>query len=76
MNMLNDVDDPQQRLKILKALLSTSISNNEVLEIIQEQIDALENGQQAESTEEENLGELEDSEEEFDVLIEWIKSVL
>ena len=45
MNTLQDVDDPIIRLKILKALLANSITDNEVVKLIQEQIDKLEEDQ-------------------------------
>ncbi len=47
MNTLQDVDDPIIRLKILKALLANTITDNEVVKLIQEQIDKLEEEQSA-----------------------------
>lgn len=42
MNMLNDIQDPAAKLKILKSMLSTYLSNQEVVRIIQDEIDKLE----------------------------------
>lgn len=42
MNLLGDIDDPIIKLKMLKALLSNSITNDEVMDLIQQQIDELE----------------------------------
>ena len=44
MNNLNDVEDTSLRLKILKSLLSNTITDNEVIDLIQEQIDLLDEG--------------------------------
>lgn len=41
MNTLADIEDPATRLKILKSLLSDTITNTEVISLVQEQIDAL-----------------------------------
>lgn len=42
MNSLSDIEDTATRLKILKSLLSDTLTNAEVISLIQEQIDALE----------------------------------
>lgn len=42
MNTLGDIQDPSIKLKITKSLLSSSISNTEVIDLIQEEIDKLE----------------------------------
>lgn len=42
MNALADIQDPPTRLKILKSLLSDTLTNTEVLSLIQDQIDTLE----------------------------------
>ena len=42
MNSLSDVAETSRRLKILKALLSDTLTNTEVIAVIQEEIDALE----------------------------------
>lgn len=42
MNTLTDIETPTTRLKILKALLASSVSDSEVLALIQEEIDRLE----------------------------------
>lgn len=63
MQQLNDIDDPIIKLKILKALLANSVSDTDVVNLIQEQIDKLEaeqegslegEGLETESEEEEN----------------------
>lgn len=41
MNMLADVEDQSSKLRITKALLSNIVTDNEVIDILQEQIDAL-----------------------------------
>ena len=61
MNLVSDIDDPIIKLKMLKALLSGSITNTEVINLIQEQIDKLE--QEAE----ENKAEEEETEEDVDL---------
>lgn len=50
MNALSDIDDVSTRLKILKSLLSDTLTNPEVISLIQEQIDTLES--EAEQAEE------------------------
>nr|DAH78812.1 MAG TPA: capsid assembly protein [Bacteriophage sp.] len=42
MNTLSDIEDIPSKLKILKSLLSTAITNVEVIDIIQKEIDKLE----------------------------------
>ena len=42
MNLLSDVEDPSQKLRILKILLAEIIDNPEVINVIQEEIDKLE----------------------------------
>ena len=49
MRMLEGIEDPVLKLKILKSLLSNVISNQEVMGYIQEQIDALEAAQEEEA---------------------------
>lgn len=55
LRMLDMIEDPITKLKILKSLLSNVISNQEVIELIQSQIDELE--QQAEEQAQEELGD-------------------
>ena len=50
MRMLEGVEDPVIRLKILKSMLSNVISNQEVIGLIQDQIDRLENDLAEEKT--------------------------
>lgn len=42
MGLVSDIEDNVIKLKMLKALLANSINNNEVIDLLQEQIDALE----------------------------------
>lgn len=42
MNTLNDIEDPLTRLKILKSMLSEALTNTEVSELIQKEIEKLE----------------------------------
>ena len=51
MRMLEGVEDPIIKLKILKSLLSNVISNQEVIELIQDQINQLEEELKEEETE-------------------------
>lgn len=43
MNMLQDVEDVTARLKIMKSLLTNVVTDNEIIQVIQDQIDELEN---------------------------------
>ena len=45
MNMLADIEDPIIKLKIMKSMLSNILTNGEVVDLIQQQIDALEEQQ-------------------------------
>lgn len=45
MDLLQDIEDPEVRLRILKALLSNALQDNEITELIQEEIEKLEDGQ-------------------------------
>lgn len=42
LDMTSDIEDPVTKLKILKALLSQTISNQEVIELVQDEIERLE----------------------------------
>ena len=61
MNNLSDIEDVTSRLKILKSLLSNVITDNEIIDIIQDEIDRLESEgetiEEASPTEEESGGE-------------------
>ena len=68
MNVLTDVDDPVVKLRILKSMLATTLTDGEVVEILQEQIDKLMAEQEStetpiedESMDDENLGDLFDT---------------
>ena len=54
MRMVDGIEDEIIKLKILKALLSNAITNTEVIDLIQEQIDALELAQEEESNQDDN----------------------
>lgn len=60
MNSLTDVEDTPTRLKILKSLLSDTLTNTEVLSLIQDQIDVLE----TQNAEEENSSDITDTDSE------------
>ena len=60
MATLSDIEDPVSKLKILKALLSTAITNVEVIDIIQKEIDKLELKDSEEKTEEKVQEDLDD----------------
>lgn len=49
MNSMTDIEDPVVRLKILKSLLSDTLTNSEVISLVQEQIDYLESQQESEN---------------------------
>lgn len=61
MNMLSDVTDSSIKLKILKSLLSSIVTDTEVIELIQQQIDLIES---------ENAEEKEEAPTEEDEVIE------
>ena len=54
MNMLNEIEDPAAKLKILKSLLANVIDDTEILNVIEEQIEEIENApeEETETTEE------------------------
>ena len=54
MRMVDGIEDEIIKLKILKALLSNAITNTEVIDLIQEQIDALELAQEEELNQDDN----------------------
>ena len=51
MDLLQDIQDPDTRLRILKALLSSALQDNEITELIQEEIDKIQEGQAPNETE-------------------------
>ena len=55
MDLFADIDDTAMKLKLLKALLASAITDTEVIELLQEQIDALET-EKAETEAEVNQG--------------------
>ena len=60
MNILSDIDDPVAKLKILKSLLANDITNTEVIDILQEQVEKVERVAEGE---EDFGGNLEETEE-------------
>jgi len=64
-SMLDGIEDPVLKLKIVKSLLSHIISNQEVVELVQEQIDALE--QAAEEEAHDDLSEEGGDDFDFDL---------
>lgn len=60
MRMLGDIEDPIIKLKMLKSLLAKVISNQEVINLIEEMIDKLEKELEKEETPEEGGGLLGD----------------
>ena len=50
MNLVADIDDPVIKLKMLKSLLSNAISNTEVIDLIQQQVDKLEQQEEDNAT--------------------------
>ena len=62
LRMLDGIEDPVIKLKILKSLLSNVISNQEVIELIQQQIDGLE-----EQVEEQAQDDLINDNDDFDL---------
>ena len=64
MRMLGDVEDPVIKLKMLKSLLAKVISNQEVIELLQETINSLE--EEAEETPEDDFDLGGEGEDNFD----------
>ena len=60
MNTLSDVEDPIAKIKILKSLLSTIVSDNDVISILEEYIEKLEKEAEQEDIPEETDEETED----------------
>lgn len=57
MNLVSEIEDPIKKLKILKSLLSNVITDSEVIELIQEEIDNLEENPDAIIPEDDDMGE-------------------
>ena len=53
MNMLSDIEDPVAKLKIIKSLIVNIISDTDIVDILQGQIDAIESSISEESSEDE-----------------------
>ena len=66
MNMLSDIEDPVAKLKIIKSLISNIISDTEIVDILQEQIDSIESSIAEEYHEDEQVTD----ETEDDALID------
>ena len=60
LRIVEDVEDPIVKLKIMKSLLSNAITNSEVIDLVQEYIDSIENDEE----QEEEL-DLSDSSDDF-----------
>lgn len=54
MNLVGDIEDPIQKLKILKILLSEIVDDPEVINVLQEEIDRLESTPEVETVEGDN----------------------
>ncbi len=72
MDMLSDIEDPITKLKILKSLMSSYITDTEVITLIQDEITKLENQSEneenpPESSEEESFGNEEDLNSSIDI---------
>ena len=66
MNLVDGIEDEVVKLKILKALLSHAITNTEVIDLLQQQIDDLELQQEEESTPDDDLDMGDDDSFDFD----------
>lgn len=66
MNLVDGIEDEIVKLKILKALLSHAITNTEVIDLLQQQIDDLELQQAEESTPDDDLDMGGDDSFDFD----------
>ena len=64
MNMLTDIEDPATKLKILKSLLSTVITDASVIALIQDEIDKIESEQEETSPSDESVVDDEMGEDE------------
>ena len=60
MNMLSDIEDVGAKLRILKCLLANVVTDNDIIGIIQEQIEALENENTTETVEDETTEDFDD----------------
>ena len=67
MNMLGDIDDSVIKLKIMKSLLSKILTDGEVIDLIQQQIDNLEEQQEAENNPEETTDDIDLSDDSGDM---------
>lgn len=67
MNMLGDIDDSVIKLKIMKSLLSKILTDGEVIDLIQQQIDNLEEQQETENNPEETTDDIDLSDDSGDV---------
>ena len=67
MNMLGDIDDSVIKLKIMKSLLSKILTDGEVIDLIQQQIDNLEEQQEAENNPEETTDDIDLSDDSGDI---------
>lgn len=67
MNMLGDIDDSVIKLKIMKSLLSKILTDGEVIDLIQQQIDNLEEQQEAENNPEETTDDIDLSDDSSDM---------
>ena len=73
MDMLDAIEDPITKLKILKSLMSNYITDPEVISLIQDEITKLENAEEGnapEGTEEESFEETSESEEDLNSAID------
>lgn len=65
MNMLSDIEDTSAKLRILKCLLANVVTDNDIISIIQEQIEALEKEQEELPIEDDDTTENFDDELDF-----------
>ena len=63
MNLLSDIDDVASKLKILKSLLANVVTDSEIIDILQEEIDKLEN----DNLENDNLDNVESDDNAEDI---------
>lgn len=67
MNLLGDIEDPIVKLKILKALVSNVITNEEVIDLLEEEIKRLEKEATASDMGADDLGGGEDEDMDIDI---------
>ena len=67
MALLSDIEEPASKLKILKSLLSNVLTDTEVTDIIQEEIDKLENNQEIVEEDDDENSDIDSENMDFNI---------